>query len=151
MCFLTRTLSTVDHVARNLTVKHVQVFIPEAAKHIIQKARMLAEAHGVWSAIEAYPRCKVNEEDVNTVFDYYTTDEVDCSRQAPKRCCERSDLGREAMGSEALNDSVSAGSLQSVKTCPPYGCSWLDKVNLAASTGGQVLTTSGVMCLHLLC
>lgn len=38
---------------QSLIVKVVQVFIPEATKYIIKKARMLTEVHSMWSTMEA--------------------------------------------------------------------------------------------------
>ncbi|CAN7995163.1 unnamed protein product [Ixodes pacificus] len=69
----------------HLTVKDVQGFIPEATKYVIQKAKKLADAGGVWSSLEPYSRCKVSEEDANAVLAYYRTDELDCSRQSPNK------------------------------------------------------------------
>ncbi|KAG0416282.1 hypothetical protein HPB47_006498 [Ixodes persulcatus] len=42
----------------HLTVKYVQGFIPEATKYVIQKAKKLTDAGGVWSPLEPYSRCK---------------------------------------------------------------------------------------------
>ncbi|KAG0444049.1 hypothetical protein HPB47_014240, partial [Ixodes persulcatus] len=43
----------------HLTVKDVQGFIPEATKYVIQKAKKLTDAGGVWSSLEPYSRCKL--------------------------------------------------------------------------------------------
>lgn len=69
----------------SLTIKEVQRFIPEATKHAILKARKIAAEQGVWSLLEPYCREKLSEADTNKILEYYTKDELDCSRQSPNK------------------------------------------------------------------
>ncbi|XP_075525684.1 uncharacterized protein LOC142588499 [Dermacentor variabilis] len=70
---------------RNLTVKYVQEVIPEATRYVIQKSKKMVDEDGVWSTQERYTRCKLQHEDITTVLEYYTMDELDCSRQTPNK------------------------------------------------------------------
>ncbi|KAH7936798.1 hypothetical protein HPB49_004752 [Dermacentor silvarum] len=66
--------------------KHeIKKLIPEASMYEINKSRKLKENHGVWYRPDPFTRHKVSPECVSAAREYYTKDELECSRQSPNR------------------------------------------------------------------
>ncbi|KAG0442956.1 hypothetical protein HPB47_015446 [Ixodes persulcatus] len=66
-----------------LTKNEVQKMIPQASMYLIKKSRKLMEKHGLWHEPDAYTRYKVSPENVSAALEYFTKDELRCSRQSP--------------------------------------------------------------------
>ncbi|KAG0413543.1 hypothetical protein HPB47_009312, partial [Ixodes persulcatus] len=71
-----------------LTNNEVQKMIPQASMYLISKSRKLKEHYGVWYEPDPYTRCKVSPENVSAALEYFTKDELQCSRQ---RLCLQGD------------------------------------------------------------
>lgn len=68
-----------------LTKNEVQKMIPQASMYLISKSRKLKEKHGVWYEPDPYTRCKVSPENLSAALEYFTKDELQCSRQSPNQ------------------------------------------------------------------
>lgn len=69
----------------SLTRKEIESAVPEATRYLINKSRKLRDDHGVWSIPDPYSRCKVSEEELSVALEYFTKDELGCSRQSPNQ------------------------------------------------------------------
>lgn len=54
-------------------------------RYLINKSHKLRDDHGLWSTPDPYSRCKVSEEELSVALEYFTKDELGCSRQSPKQ------------------------------------------------------------------
>ncbi|XP_077557118.1 uncharacterized protein LOC144171819 [Haemaphysalis longicornis] len=53
--------------------------------YLINKSRKLREKHGVWYQPDPYTRQRVSQDCISTACEYFTKDELECSRQSPNK------------------------------------------------------------------
>lgn len=68
-----------------IPIKEIQDVVPNATRYMIRKAQNLRGMNGVWSATDPYTRSRLSPSDVQAALEYYTKDELGCSRQSPNR------------------------------------------------------------------
>ncbi|KAG0421202.1 hypothetical protein HPB47_002901 [Ixodes persulcatus] len=104
-----------------LTKNEVQKMIPQASMYLISKSRKLKENHGVWYEPDPYTRCKVSPENVSAALEYFTKDELQCSRQSPnKKDVISVMLNGEKTGNELSQHVYLAG--EACSQCPKGTC-----------------------------
>lgn len=72
-------------VPTSLSKQDILSLIPEATKHLIDRARKLRAEAGVYARPDPYAGHGLKEEDVALAVRYYTDDDLDCSVQSPEK------------------------------------------------------------------
>ncbi|KAL1442324.1 hypothetical protein MTO96_030854 [Rhipicephalus appendiculatus] len=63
--------------------KCVQEAIPAVTTYMLRKARNWREKRGIWPDFDPYTRSRLSPSDVQAALEYFTKNELECSRQSP--------------------------------------------------------------------
>ncbi|KAM7285661.1 putative vesicle-associated membrane protein [Ixodes scapularis] len=72
-------------VPKGVATREVERLIPEASKYLLKKSKQLRERFGVWERPEPYHGGSISEDTIRAATQYYTDDDLDCSRQSPNK------------------------------------------------------------------
>ncbi|CAN7982912.1 unnamed protein product [Ixodes hexagonus] len=68
-----------------VAAREVERLIPEASKYLLKKSKQLRKRFGVWERPEPYHGGSISEDTIRAATQYYTDDDLDCSRQSPNK------------------------------------------------------------------